>query len=102
MNDMIIEKIKANRFKVIAILAISAILTLLYVDNTIKINNLLREIQVLNTGINEEKARNEILKSKIIELESAERITKIAEEKLQLTKPSKMPIIIELLLFYFQ
>ena len=91
----IIEWAKTNRFKILGIILISAILTLIYVDNSIKINALLTKIQIQEVEINEIKAKNEILSSKIIELESAERITKIAEEKLGLSKPTKMPIIIE-------
>jgi len=95
MINKIIEWSKTNRLKIFGIVLISAILTLMYVDNTIKINALLSKIRLQEIEINEIKARNEILSSKIIELESAERITKIAEEKLGLSKPNKMPIIIE-------
>ena len=95
MINKIIEWSKTNRLKIFGIVLISAILTLMYVDNTIKINALLSKIRLQEIEINEIKAKNEILSSKIIELESAERITKIAEEKLGLSKPNKMPIIIE-------
>jgi cell division protein FtsL len=95
MTTQIIEWIKINRFKVFGIVAISAILLISYVDNTVKINTLLNEIQQKETEIRNIKAKNEILNSEIIELESAERITKIAEEKLGLSKPIKIPIIIE-------
>ena len=53
------------------------------------------KIQKQETEIRNIKAKNEILSSEIIELESAERISKIAEEKLGLSKPTKIPIVIE-------
>ncbi|MCL2313232.1 MAG: septum formation initiator family protein [Firmicutes bacterium] len=93
--NTIIEWIKSNRFKVFLILTVSAVITLVYVDNTIKINALLTKIQTQESHIADIKAYNKILKSKIIELESAERITKIAEEKLGLTKPNKIPVVIK-------
>ncbi|MPM66757.1 Cell division protein FtsL [bioreactor metagenome] len=95
MIERSIEWIKSNRFKVLGILAITALIMFLYVDNTIRINVLLAKIQTQEVTIRDIKAYNELLKSQIIELESAERITKIAEEKLGLTKPNKVPNVIE-------
>jgi cell division protein FtsL len=94
MKDSIISWVKSNRIKIFFILIVVSIIMLLYVDNTIKINSLLREIQIKENMISDVKAKNEILKSKIIELESADRITKIAEEKLNLAKPNKVPQVI--------
>ena len=91
----IVKWIKTNRLKVFSILAISAVITFGYVDNTIKINALLLKIKKQESTITDIRAYNEVLKSRIIELESAERITSIAEKKLGLRKPDKLPIIIE-------
>ena len=93
--NAITEWIKSNRLKIFLILAISAVITLIYVDNTIKINALLTKIQTQESQIADIQAYNKILKSQIIELESAERITKIAEEKLGLTKPNRVPTVIK-------
>ena len=93
--NAIVKWIKSNRLKIFLILTISAVVMLVYVDNTIKINALLAKIQNQESRIADIKAYNEVLKSRIIELESAERITKIAEEKLGLTKPNKVPVIIQ-------
>ena len=87
--------VKSNRLKIVLTLVISVVITLVYVDNTIKINALLTKIQAQEATISDVKAYNEILKSRIIELESAERITSIAEKQLGLSKPNKVPIIIE-------
>jgi len=96
MMNKIVEWIKSNRLKVFLILTICAVITFVYVDNTIKINELLTKIQNQKSQIADIEANNKILKSKIIELESAERITKIAEEKLGLAKPNKLPTVIEI------
>ncbi len=95
MLENIIEWIKTNRLKVFFMVIVFAIFLLLYVDNTIRINELLENINKTEKEIQAIKTNNEILKSRIIELQSAERITKIAEEKLNLKKPSKVPIVIE-------
>ncbi len=95
MLEKIIEWIKTNRLKLFFMVALSAVLVLLYVDNTVKINTLLNDIAKTEKKIQEIKTENEILKSKIISLQSAERITTICKEKFGLHKPSKVPIIIE-------
>lgn len=94
MLENIIEWIKINRLKVFLSVVLIAIFMLLYVDNAIKINELLENITRTEKKIQAMKTHNEILRSRIIELQSTERITKIAEEKLNLKKPSKVPIII--------
>ena len=73
----------------------AAIVTLLYVDNTIKINALLAKIQKQENQIYEIRTNNQLLASKIIELEAAERISSIAEQKLGMKKPDKVPILID-------
>lgn len=95
MLEKIVEWVKTNRLKVFVFVFLSAIVVLMYVHNTIQINDLLENITRKDKEIQELNTRNEILKSKIIELQSAERITKIGEEKLGLKKPDKVPIIIE-------
>lgn len=95
MFEKIIEFIKIHRFKVILLVIVSSILTLLYVDNTIKINALLEEISKNEKRNQEIKTENEILKSDIIKLQSAERIIHISEEKFGLKKTTKAPKIIE-------
>jgi cell division protein FtsL len=84
-----------NRFRAFAIIAIVAVVLLFYVNNTIKINSLLTQIQKQENTLKELKTNNELLKAQIIELESAERIIPIAEQKLGLTKPTTLPEIIE-------
>ncbi len=96
MMNKIIEWIKINRIKVFILVVFSAVLTLLYVDNTIKINELLKKNQEHKTEILQIKNNQEILKARIVQLKSVERITKIAEEKLGMTKPKKIPVVIEI------
>lgn len=68
---------------------------MLQVDNTIKINALLTKIQQQNNQIREIKTNNQLLESKTVQLESAERITRIAKEQLGMTEPNGMPVVIE-------
>lgn len=87
----LINKIKTNRWKAFGIVVLSAVLTVFYIDNVFRVNNLLIEIQNLQKQLEEIKTSNQVINTKIIELESAERVTKIAEEKLGMTKPTKVP-----------
>ncbi|MDR0927480.1 MAG: septum formation initiator family protein [Ignavibacteria bacterium] len=95
MIDKIKEWINQNRILCFALLFVGASILLLFVDNSIKINALLTEIQQEKSILNDYKANNELLNSKIIELESADRIYTIARGKLGLVMPTKVPIVID-------
>ncbi|HOK13844.1 MAG TPA: FtsL-like putative cell division protein [Candidatus Kapabacteria bacterium] len=92
----LINKIKSNRWKAFGLVVLAAILIITYIDNVFKVNSLLSEIQQLEKQYDEVRTSNQVLITKIIELESASRITKIAEEKLGMNKPTKVPQKIKL------
>ncbi len=92
----LINKIKSNRWKTFGLVVLAAILTITYIDNVFKVNSLLSEIQNLEKQYDEVRTSNQVLITKIIELESVSRITKIAEENLGMMKPSKVPQKIKL------
>lgn len=92
----LINKIKSNRWKTFGLVVLSAIITITYIDNVFKVNSLLSEIQNLEKQYDEIRTSNQVLITKIIELESVSRITTIAEDKLGMIKPTKVPQKIKL------
>lgn len=92
----LINKIKSNRWKTFGLVVLLAIITITYIDNVFKVNSLLSEIQNLEKQYDEIRTSNQVLITKIIELESVSRITTIAEEKLGMIKPTKVPQKIKL------
>lgn len=95
MDRSFVDRIKTNRWAAFGLLALAALFTIAYIDNVIKVNKLMVEVQQLEHQNEEIRTSNELLNAKLIELQSAERITKIAEEKLGMIKPSKAPIKLE-------
>jgi len=94
-NTSLLDKIKQNRWSVFGLVVLSAIITTAYIDNVFRVNNLLTDIGRLEKEFEELRTSNEMLNSNVIRLQSAERITRIAEEKLMMKKPTKAPIIIK-------
>lgn len=86
--------VKINRWKAFGLLVLAAASTIVYVSNVMAVNSLLEDNRKLEKQITEIKNLNEILNSRIIELESAERITEIAEKQLGMKKPDAAPTII--------
>jgi len=66
-----------------------------YVNNVISINNLLKDIKNLELDYSELENKNKILISKVIELQEADRICRIAENNLNMIKNNKAPIHIK-------
>lgn len=62
-----------------------------YVDNVIKINGLVKEIQKLKTNYAQIKEKNVILKKRINELEAPEYIIEKATTKFGMVYPRKVP-----------
>lgn len=87
----LVSKIKTNRWSAFGLVVLAAALTIAYIDNVLRVNSLLSDIQELEKQYEEVRTSNEMLNAKLIELQSAERITKIAYEQLGLIKPTKAP-----------
>ncbi len=85
------SKIKSNRWSAFGIVVLAAALTIAYIENVFHVNSLLLDVQDLEKQVEEVRSSNELLNSKLIELQSAGRITKIASERLGLIKPTKAP-----------
>ncbi len=94
-NQNLLDKLKQNRWSVFGLVVLSAVLTTAYIDNVFRVNSLLTDVGRLEKQLENLRTSNELLNSSVRRLQSAERITKIAEEKLNMKKPTKAPIVIK-------
>lgn len=85
-----------NRLRWLVFIVIGAISTILYVNNVLQINVLLKENQQLNKSLKNLKNNNELLRSELNRLESPERIISIAETKLGMIKSIRSPKILSI------
>ena len=83
-----------NRWSIFGLVAIAAIITVLYIYNVTRINNLLSEIRELEHNHEIIKNSNDLLKVQIIKLQSADRIIPIAQNRLGMIKSTVIPEII--------
>lgn len=86
--------IKINRWIVFLLVVASAVTTIFYISNVLAVNDLLEHTQKLEKQVQELRTSNELLNAKVIQLQSAERITSIAEQKLFMQKPLKAPELV--------
>lgn len=80
-----------NRWGIFGLLALAALIVIVYVNNTLAINRLVAEIDQLKKERDRSVHMNEKLRSEIIRLQSAERITTIAREKLGMSTATVPP-----------
>ena len=90
-----INYITKHRFQIVLLLVFFSALTIAIVYNSVKIDDVNSKIEKNKNKIQELKTEHEILKSEIIQLQSAERIISISEEKFGLKKTTKVPFVIE-------
>lgn len=84
-----------NRWSVFALLFFSAGFTILYVSNVISVRKLLERKQMLERGLDSINTVNKTLETETYRLQSAERITRLAQERLRLIPPPKAPVVLE-------
>lgn len=84
-----------NRWSVFALLIVSAAFTFLYVSNVIGVRKLLEQKEILSKRIDSLKSVNETLKTETYRLQSAQRITRIAQDHLGLIPPKQAPTEID-------
>lgn len=84
-----------NRWSVFALLFVSAGFTILYVSNVISVGKLLERKQALEKSLDSVKTVNKTLETETYRLQSAERITRLAQERLHLMPPPKAPVVLE-------
>ncbi|MCU0330967.1 MAG: cell division protein FtsL [Candidatus Kapabacteria bacterium] len=83
-----------NRWSLFALVIVSAATTVLFVNNVIAVNVLLKETTDLERAVDSLKTVNQSLRSEIYRLQSAERITTIAVERLGMIPPPRAPIVV--------
>lgn len=84
-----------NRWSIFLLLIVSAAATVLYVSNVVLVNRMLGDREIMHKQVDSLKAVNQSLLTEINKLESSERITRIAAERLGMTPPSRPPIIVK-------
>ncbi|MCX6147176.1 MAG: hypothetical protein NTW25_07995 [Candidatus Kapabacteria bacterium] len=81
-----------NRWTIFSFVLVISLATVFYVNNVVKVSYLMKKVQTLKKVKQESINLNKIYEAELIKLQSAERITFIAETKLMMTKASKAPI----------
>lgn len=95
LNEKFKENIRQNRWKILLFLAISSVLTVIYINNVREINSNLSDIRSLEKSIEAISTSNEELNSTINRLNSADRVISSASEKLNMYLPKEAPLIME-------
>jgi cell division protein FtsL len=80
-----------NRITLIFVLFVAAGGTAIYVNNVMRINKMLNEIRSLEKKRDSLVSMNQHLKSKVLDMQSASRITEIAKNKLGMIPNPKAP-----------
>ncbi len=86
------EKKILSKWNALIVLIIASVLMILYVSNVIEVKSLLKETIDLKKQAEMIEDKNQLLLTKINELESPERITKIARDKFGMIKAEQTPI----------
>lgn len=94
--DKLEHALRPSRWKILLLILISATLTVFYIYNVYRVNDLMKEISNLKNSYDDIKYKNEILFSRSIKLQSADRIGNIAREKLKMEYPKKAPTVFTL------
>ncbi len=81
-----------NRWTVFGIIAIVSAFTIFYVANVIYINKLLQQNQILDKNYESLRNSNNILKTRLNQIQSPSRIIEIAEKQLGMVKAEELPI----------
>jgi cell division protein FtsL len=84
-----------GRIKLFVFILLAAGLTIFYVSNVIEVRSILKEINEIDKRRTAIENKNQLLTKKINELESPERITKLASEKSGLVKAEEPPSVIK-------
>lgn len=85
------ERKLLNRWSIFGLLIISSALVVLYVSNVVRVNTLLREMQEHEKSRDSLMYVNQSLQNEIMRLQSAERITAIAQTKLNMIQNPQTP-----------
>ena len=82
-----------NRWSIFALVFVSALATVLYVNNVITVDKLLRDGEAMRKSVDSLRTVNQSLQTEVFRLQSAERVTRIATERLGMTPPPQAPTV---------
>ncbi len=85
---------RINRWNVFAFVFISSVITIVYVNNVVTVNKLLKENQDRRKELETIRNENAFLKTTLNQLQSPERITRIAQTEFGMTKIETAPLLI--------
>ena len=94
-QEIQIEKKRISRWKLFGLILFTSILMVMYVSNVLYVDSQLEEMQSMKKLYNSIKNGNELLKTEIIKLESADRIIPLAEKELGMLKPEVPPKVLQ-------
>lgn len=90
------KKRKVSPFTVVLFLFVGAILIVVYINNIITVNHLMREINVYERRHQQLLNEQELLRARIHKLSSFERVQQIAQYNLGLTFPKEVPQVLRI------
>lgn len=82
-----------NRWSIFALVFVSALATVLYVNNVITVDRLLRDTEAMRKSVDSLRTVNQSLQTEVFRLQSSERVTRIATERLGMTPPPQAPTV---------
>ncbi|MBU3742624.1 MAG: hypothetical protein FGM24_10130 [Candidatus Kapabacteria bacterium] len=83
-----------NRWSLFALVVVSAASTVLYVSNVIRVNQLLRDTDMMRRANDSLQVVNQHLRAETYRLQSADHITRVAVERLRMQAPPKAPVVL--------
>jgi cell division protein FtsL len=85
------ERKLLNRWSIFGLLIISSVMVVLYVSNVVRVNTLLTRMQDHEKTLDSLLYVNQSLQNEIMQLQSTERITAIAQSKLNMIPNPQAP-----------
>ena len=85
---------RINRWNVFAFVFAASVITIIYVNNVVSVNKLLKENQDRRKELETIRNENAFLKTTLNQLQSPERITQIAQSEFGMTKIESAPLLI--------
>jgi cell division protein FtsB len=85
------DRIKMNRWTIFLIILAGALVMIFYVDNVMRVNDLLINIQSLEQRRADLRSGNAVLDRRLNKLQSADRIIPLARRELGLVVPEQAP-----------
>lgn len=84
-----------NRWSILALMVVAMVLVVLFISNSLAVKQRVIELNKMKAELQELRRGNELLKTKIIQLQSPGRITEIAKDKLGMTQSASAPLPVE-------